>query len=264
MSLPLIEPVHTILEQIEEKTQKKIKYIEKNDLDVPVRIKVARKDAAVHRLLYKKDNNELVNYVIANQCGHIFRILETSSDRRFFPIANRKTMMCFMMEAEDDIRRLSSFFGKENVRQLIPLWYQGVVFQLTKMPPDLQIDKWLYDEYPELRHIQLKYLKTQLNNAIQGMSKAVERMTPRKIYHTSNIMNFAFFKVLEDHFHLDFVAPYHRTIFLFEGSNLARITVDEYINNHTGDRAMIDKWAQHLGLTAWFEWKHYDDMPDEY
>lgn len=264
MSLSLIDPVHVILEQIEKKTQKKIKYIEKNDLDVPARIKLARKDATVHRLLYKKDHDELINYVIANQCGHIFRLLESSANKRFFPIANRKTMMCFMMEAEDDIHRLSSFFGKDKIKQLITLWYQGVVFQLTKMPPDLQIDKWLYDEYPELRPIQLTCIKTQLKNALQGISKDLRKMTPKKIYHVSNIMNFAFFKTLEDHFHLDFVAPYHRTIFIFEGSNLVRLTMGDYIDNHEGDRAMIDTWAEHLGLTTWFEWKHYDDMPDEY
>jgi len=71
-------------------------------------------------------------------------------------------------------------------------------------------------------------------------------------------MNYVFFKVLENHFRLDWVAPYHGTIFIFDGSALATLTERDYINNHTGDRAMIDAWAQRLDLTTWFEWKKYE------
>lgn len=264
MSLELIDSVRSILEKIEEQSGKKIKYIEKNDLAMSAKIKMAGRKSSEHLLLYKKDHTPSINYVIANQCGHILRILDAGEDTRFFPVANRRTMLSYMMETESEVDRLTPIFGADKIKKLAILWYEGAVFQVTKMPPDIQIDKWLYDNYPDLRSIQLKSLQRQLQNAVQGLSKDVRKIVPRKIYNVSNIMNFAFFKVLEDHFTLDFVAPYHRTIFLFEGSKLARMTEKEYINNHEGDIEMINKWAEHLDLTTWFQWKPFDEMPDDY
>ena len=168
------------------------------------------------------------------------------------------------MEAEDDLHRLSSLFGKDKLKTLLPLWYQGIVFQVTKMPPDIQIDKWIYSNFKDLRPIQLKCLKTQLINAVQGLSEDLRKITPSKIYTVSNVMNYAFFKILEDHLGVDFVAPYHQTVFLFDGSALARMTEREYVNIHEGDVEMINKWADQLNLTTWFEWKHFDDMPGDY
>jgi hypothetical protein len=138
---------------------------------------------------------------------------------------------------------------------MVRLWYEGVVYQLTKMPPDIMIDKWLHDEYPELRPIQLSSLIRQRQEAVQSLAQDTRKFTPEKIYRVSNIMNYAFFKVLEDHFRLDWVAPYHKTIFIFDGSALAKMTQKEYVNNHSGDRAMIDAWAERLDMKTWFEWK---------
>ncbi len=263
MSLELMNATQAILEEVENKSGKKIKCLEKKDLSMSAQFRLAGKQSPEHLLLYKPDHSKLINYIIANQCGHILRILDAPEDKRFFPVANKKTMMCYVMETEDEINRLKAVFG-DKIKQMIVMWYQGVVFQITKMPPDLQIDKWIYDTYHELRPIQMKSIQHQLQNANQGLSEDLRKIVPFKIYNISNIMNYAFFKVLENHFHLDFVRAYHRTIFLFEGSALARITEQEHINNHEGDVAMINRWADKLEIKTWFEWKHIDDMPGDY
>ncbi|MDD5476190.1 MAG: hypothetical protein PHU03_06740, partial [Syntrophales bacterium] len=210
---------------------------------------------AKHHLYYRPVHNEDVNYILANQCGHILRLMEIPEDQRFMPVANKRTMMSYILEMEDEFKRLMDVFGPEKIRRMVRLWYEGVVFQLTKMPPDIMIDKWLYDKYPDLREIQLASLIRQRQEALQSLSRDTTKFTPEKIYRVSNIMNFAFFKVLEDHFRLDWVAPYHGTIFILEGSALAKITENEYVNGHRGDRIMIDTWAGRLGLTTWYEWK---------
>jgi len=263
MRLELMNATQAILAEVENKSGKKIRYMEKNDLSMSAQFRLAGKQSSEHMLLYKSDHGRLINYIIANQCGHILRILDAPEDKRFFPIANKKTMMCYMMETEDEINRLKAVFG-DKIKQMITMWYQGVVFQLTKMPPDIQIDKWIYDTYHELRPIQMKSIHYQLQNAIQGLSEDLKKIVPFKVYNVSNIMNYAFFKILENHFHLDFVRPYHRTIFLFDGSALARITEQGYRNNHEGDVSMINRWADKLEIKNWFEWKHIDDMPADY
>jgi hypothetical protein len=263
MDLQLMDATRAILGDVESKSGKKIKYIASRDLSMSAQFRMAGRQSTEHLLFYKPGHGALINYVIANQCGHILRILDAPEEKRYFPVANKKTMMCYMMETEDEINRIKAVMG-DRIKQMIVMWYQGVVFQLTKMPPDIQIDRWIYDTYHELRPIQLQSLKHQLQNAIQGLSEDLRKIVPFKVYNVSNIMNYAFFKALESHFHLDFVRPYHRTIFLFEGSALARITEQEYRDGHEGDVAMINRWADKLEIKNWFEWKHINEMSADY
>jgi hypothetical protein len=258
MTLQLIDPVHTILELVEERTGRKIEFIEKKDLQVSAELKVAEGDGRVHRLFYRTDHTDEVNYLVAHQCGHVLRLFGAREGRRFIPIANRKTMMSYLLEMDEDLGRLSKVFGPEKVRKLVFLWYEGVVFQVTRMPPDIMVDRWLYDEYPVLRPMQLSSLRRQIRAAVLGLSPDMRKVTPSKVYYASNVMNYVYFKVLEDHFRLDLVAPYHKTVFLFDGQSLVRLTERGYVNTHEGDRAMIDEWARRLQLTAWFEWKHLE------
>jgi hypothetical protein len=255
MPLELIGAVENILKQVEERTGKTIEFVEKNNMPMSAELRTATKDETRHRLFHRPVYDEQINYVIANQCGHILRLLGVPEEQRFMPVANYRTMMSYVMEMGDEFHRLVKVFGPEKIKHMVRLWYEGVVFQLTKMPPDIMIDKWLYDEYPELRPIQLSSLIRQRQEAVQSLAQDTRKFTPDKIYRVSNIMNYAFFKVLEDHFRLDWVAPYHSTIFIFDGSALAKFTESDYVNNHGGDRAMIDAWAERLGLTTWFEWK---------
>lgn len=258
MALELMASVKTVLQLVEERTGKRIEWVEKNDLPTSVELKVAGKNEQAHRLFYRENHSEEVNYLVAHQCGHILRLFGAAPGRRFIPVANRRTMMSYLLEMDDDLHRLSSVFGPEKIKKLITLWYEGVVFQVTRMPPDIMIDKWLYNEYPELRPIQMTSLQKQRRAAIMGLSEDMRKITPAKIYYASNVMNYAYFKVLEDHFRLDFVAPYHRTVYLYDGGSLVRMTERDYVNDHNGDRSMIDRWAGLLKLAAWYEWKPLD------
>jgi hypothetical protein len=255
MTPELIGAVYDILRQVEERTGKLIDFIEKSSMPMSAELRLAAPDGQRHRLYHRSACDEQINYVIANQCGHVLRLFDVPEDQRFMPVANYRTMMSYVMEMGEEFHRLMQVFGPEKIKRMVRLWYEGVVFQLTRMPPDIMIDKWLYDTYPDLRPIQLGSLTRQRQEAVQSLAQDTRKFTPDKIYRVSSIMNYAFFKILEDHFRLDWVAPWHSTIFIFDGSALAKLTGQEYANNHAGDRALIDAWAKHLGLTTWFEWK---------
>jgi hypothetical protein len=36
------------------------------------------------------------------------------------------------------------------------------------------------------------------------------------------------------------------------------------VNTYEGDVAMIDKWAQFLGLSKWYDWVGFEDVPLDY
>jgi len=258
MTPNLMKCVRTIMALVEERTGRGIEFVEKRDLSVSAEFRVAEKSDPVHRVLYRAGYGEEIDYLVAHQCGYVLRLYGAEAGQRFIPVANRRTMMSYLFEMDDELHRLSSSLEAEKFRQLIRLWYEGVIFQVTRMPPDIMIDKWLYDEYPELRPVQLRSLQRQRQAAIMGLSDDMRKITPSKVYYCSNVMNYVYFKVLEDHFRLDFVAPYHGTVYLYDGGSLVRMTERDYVNNHKGDRSMIDHWAERLRLTTWFEWKKLD------
>ena len=258
MPLELIHSVQALIRQVEERTGKPVSVMETRDLPMSAEIRVAAKGETAHHLLYRGRHDEQINYVIANQCCHILRLFKAPAEQRFMPVASYRAMMSYAMEMGDECHRFARLFDPEKIKRMARLWYEGVVFQLTRMPPDIMIDKWLYDACPELRPIQLRALSRQRQAAVQSLAGDTRKFTPEKIYRVSNIMNFAFFKVLEDHFRFDWVAPYHGTIFIFDGSALAAMTAREYVDSHAGDRAMIDAWAKRLDLSTWFEWKKFE------
>lgn len=253
-----MDSVRGLLAAVEKAAGKTIVYLEKPDLAAPAYFHLAEENNPRLELCYQPRHEEGINYTIANQAVHLLRFFSASPAERFVSVANRRTMAAFIMETEGELERLMVIFGRDKVRQMIARWYQGVVYQLTRMPTDIMVNKWLYDHCRELRPLQLEDLAAQRRQALQSLAPDVRRTTPARIYRAANIMNFVFFKSLEDHFHGDFIGPYHATIFILDGAALARITGDRQEDDHAGDRAMIDAWAAALGLEHWYEWQPYE------
>ena len=68
--------------------------------------------------------------------------------------------------------------------QVVGMWTGGLIRQLTNYPPDIMIEKWIYDGYPELRPYQLQSLERQNQQALKGISRKVQMTTrPRSIIH---------------------------------------------------------------------------------
>jgi hypothetical protein len=256
MTLHLIDSVQQILAAVEKSSGKTIAYIEAPDLSAPVSFHIDGKDNPYLTLIYRPADDDL-NYAVANQAGHLLRLFATPPEERFVSIANRQTMARFLLETEGELERLSALLGRDKVRKMISLWYEGVVFQLTRMPPDIMVNKWLYDDWPELRPRLRQSIAAQRWQAIPSLSPDVRRTTPARVYRAANIMNFVFFKCLEDHLHADFLGPYHETVFILDGAPLARITANHNRNDHGGDRDLIDRWASELELNNWYEWQPY-------
>lgn len=255
MALKLLGCIQDLLKEVEKWTGKEIRIVSRHDLPVPARLSTDDPCDPCINLLYRSDNEEALPYVVAVACGHILRLYQAPPEQRLLPVSSRRAMAVYLMDCEEEIRRLTYLFGKERMRILVPIWYESTVYQLTTMPPEIMINKWIYDRCPDIRSLQLKALQRQRRDALHSLSPEVRKLTPAPIYRAANIMNYVFFKLLEDHFHLDFVAPYHKTVFIFDGSTLAKLSERLWEDNHMGDRRIIDLWANRLELSQWYEWR---------
>jgi hypothetical protein len=77
-------------------------------------------------------------------------------------------------------------------------------------------------------------------------------------------MNYAFFNILGGYINADLARPYRNTPFSKKSKQLVELTEKDYVNSYEGDIAMINKWAEFLGLSKWYDWVGFEDVPLDY
>ena len=198
MTLELIEPVKSILSEVEAATGKPLRFVEKDELNTFAAVKIARKTMPTHVVFYRAQHDAIINHLVAHECGHILRMFGAPEEKRLIP-AKPKDPRAMLQEIEGDLNRISKLIPMQELVRVAGMWTDGLVRQLTNYPPDIMIEKWIYDGYPELRPYQLQSLERQNQQALKGISKKVQTITPTKIYNSSNIMNYVFFNLIGSH-----------------------------------------------------------------
>jgi hypothetical protein len=264
MSLELVPSVNQIFEKVKALTGKDIQLIEKADLATYAGIKFARKNMPSHLLFYKTEHSELIDHLVAHECGHILRIFGVPQDKRLIPYSNDQIKSKGLTSIENEIQKLSQTLSFPRLAQIINMWYAGLFKQLTSYPSDIRIEQWLYDEYPELRTVQSQSLKKQFEEALAGLSAKAESITPRTILDASNTLNYAFFRYVGTQFNdSSFFRRYDRSGHASVGNQLLLLHKDS-VDSYAGDIDVVNKWAEVLQLSDWFGWIDFEEVPDNY
>ncbi len=256
----LLDPVRDILETLCTVSGKGVQAVRKPDLKSLARLRMAGPSSQSHVLFYRGGDDPLVNHVIANECGHLIRLFGAPPGRRLVAVANERTRSLYRDEIREDIQRLSLIHGIGTLGGFLPLWYESVVFQLTRMPPDIGIERWIHRGYPGLREIQRTALMEQQARAAAVLSRGIRRMTPRKVYDVSQAMNYAFFRLMEPLTGVGLTAPYERSLCVLEGDGLAGLAERNARDDHEGDVELTRQWAESLRLSGWIEWRRLDEV----
>jgi len=264
MDIQFIDPVPAIIEEVKIKTGKDIRFIQKENLPTYAMLQMARKHMPSHLIYYKKEHDEIINHLIVHECGHLFRTFQCPENQRLIPYSDQQMKYHALKQMEREIMALSKTLSEDKIASIIDLWYTGLIRQVTNLPPDIMIEKWIYDQFPNLRTLQLKSLNKQLVESISGLSEAVRRITPYTILFASNVVNYAFFRILGLHIGQNFIKRYSSTPYLDKGKELASITERDYDDSHQGDNLMIKKWAAFVNISDWFKWRGFEDVPPDY
>lgn len=153
----------------------------------------------------------------------------------------------------------------EALGQVLPIWHSGIVAQLANAPADIRIERWLWNSWPGLRDAQEASLRDQARALQLVLHPSVEVLTPPTIFRASNAMNFAFVRSIGDLLGApELVKPYDRTPAARAGSELLGLLNSEDDSGFMGDRIMTDRWARHLGLSLWFDWRRLSELPKRY
>jgi hypothetical protein len=247
VGIELDQSVNDIIAQVTQLTGKGFQFVHKPDMVPYAGIKIARRLMPSHILVYRVSNGGILNHMVAHECGHILRLFTVPEERRFLPVSNKRTMEAALRPMMGDIEKIHAAIGFERLQQIIQLWHTGLVRMLTNLPTDVMIERWLYDEHPALRERQHQSLIKQRNEATQG-----------------NVMNYAFFALLEEYLGCKMLGRFEGSQFADEGKALAAMTRDHAGTTHDDDVAMVKRWAEFLHLEEWFAWGAFEVIPADY
>lgn len=264
MELKLHRSTQDILELISKKTKKPFEFIKKPDLRSAASIKIARKNMPSHLLFYREDKGNILDHLIAHECGHIYRMWDVPPEDRKIPATNDENRRLALTQIEGDIAKLTKVFPVEQLNQLASMWFNGIIQQITNIPEDIRIEKWIFDNYPDLRRSQVVSIDRQMKESVQVLSKRIEGISPKKIYDASNHINCSFAISMESLIGKKYTAPYRNTSYLELGRKLADLVIRSDDKGYKQGIEIIDQWTELLGLKGWFYWIDFEDVPLDY
>ena len=261
MPLEVSEPVKAILAKVEAVTGKGFDLVEKPDLVQMAGVKMARRGMPRHIIHYRPTDMLVLNHSIAHECGHILRMSSVTEEQRRVPITNRYTTAEAMIHIMPEAERIAAGLAGP---QFLNMLYEGLIRQLTNLPSDIAIERWLCLDYPALHDAQNAALRWQLREAEAGLDRRVRVMTPRLIYESCNTMNYTFFLLVGETLGVSLLGRYADSPYQDGGLRLAALTRSRPLDAYLDELAMIAAWAEHLGLSRWYEWTNFENVPQGY
>lgn len=264
MALEFSAPVKTILSKVVEVTGKEFDMVERPDMVQLAGVKTARKGMPRHIIHYRVSDTDILNHLIAHECGHILRMSGVPEEQRRVPVSNRVTMTAAFTPLMPEVERIVAGMPGNVGPELLGMLYNGLVRQVTNFPADIAIERWLAAEYPDLHDAQRASLRRQLRDSEAGLDRKVRVMTPELIYTAANTMNYTFFLFIEEALGEPFLGRFAGSPFKESGLRLAEITRALPLATHIDDNAMVDAWAGFLKIAGWFEWTGFENTPPGY
>ena len=140
-----------------------------------------------------------------------------------------------------------------SVPQLSSQLGPGLGLQLRSMPIAIRVDDWLYQHYPALRELQRKSNERQLQEAMQSLGPGIRAFAPQQIIDANVSMSCAFARFWAQTWNEPEVAlPFISAGYGKVGDDLLGL-VQSQVSGPDGDRELVNRWAERLELTHWFQ-----------
>jgi hypothetical protein len=258
--LNLLPPVREIIQRVKEVSGKDVTFRPAPDQLVPATSKIARARMPQHIIKYQPKMVERINHLTAHECGHILRTMEAAPSIRVVPGSNAETKTVAVKELGNELSQLPEAMRN----QMLDVWLGGLITQVTSLPACVRIERWLHQEYPLLRSEQRLYLDEDVQRTLQGLSKKVERVTPKTLFRISNSITYAYLRGLEPVIGKDLRKSFSgRPSIITTGIQLYE-TLGEADTGYAGDIRVTNEWAKILNVSEWFTWVGFEDMPESY
>jgi hypothetical protein len=262
MAIELFDAVKRILSEVEKETGKAVILKEDNSISYFAIAKTARSNMPNHFILYKAIHEDILNHLIAHECGHLIR---TSKEKinRLIPCSDYETNQ----KAFEDVFRKSLIrLSIETLKKVIPMWTGGLITQVTSMPEDVRIETWIYNNYPELRAAQKESIQKQIDQVKKGLETEYAKMIPKFVFDASGIISYFYIRSLEDIIGESANKVFENQEFIGRAKNIYAEAQNIMLKEDSmGNSIEVSNYlAEMVGISKWFKWCDFEDVPDGY
>lgn len=251
---PLLGATAALLDDTARLTGHGFAFEARADLPTLAVVQAARGGMADHRILYRPGADS-VDHLVAHECGHLVRLWGVPEGERMLPVNGREEQVGALEGLGEELAAMANAgVPLRALSDLFRLAFPGLVAQVTNIPIDLRIERWLRDGYPALRDAQRASLLAQLEVNRGVLKSDVARITPPTIYRASCALNCAFARgVAALYGRPELADPYRETPY-WEVAGRLLAALDEQPDDAEGDVAAVDRWAELLGVRGWYRW----------
>lgn len=254
--LVLPKEVEQIWKEVERVTGKGFQLIRDSGIQVSATVRMAGVNDSHHIVRYLPDHEDELPYLLAHEGGHVLRFYEGPPESRKLPGITEAQRRAVEYELREHRLKLARYrLPEEATNRLMRLWHEGIVRQVSNIPVDMRIERWMFENYEGLGPFQRQALRRELKENARVLDSKVKAFTPKKVYDASNTMNAAFAayqsRLLDD---TNLTQPYLRTPYYPSGQRMAKSIWDSEDVGQPQDIETTNRWSEELGVSSWFEW----------
>ncbi|OQY37818.1 MAG: hypothetical protein B6229_07465 [Spirochaetaceae bacterium 4572_7] len=254
MELELLDCVTELLEKVKIETGKEVLVYENDQVSSMVEAKTATKDDDNHYIAYSPNYTPEINHLIASKAIQFLRVYRIDSSKRKSAVAYQEHLNNGKMGIALEVDRKPYLKIALNDPQLTSTWILSLVNQLISQPVNINIEREIYNNYPELRAYQLNVVKSQFDDFNLTLSKEVEEISPSIIYNSSAIMNYVYLKSIDTITGSNFISKLNYIVKGNRSETLYNYTLENLENSVESDYKVIDYWANYLNIDSWYQW----------
>ena len=258
--LALLPPVREIIQRVKEVSGKDVIFRSAPDQLVPATSKIARIRMVSHVIKYQPQMVQRINHLTAHECGHILRTMAADASIRIVPMSNAETKAIARRRLGNELAHLPEAFRE----QMLDIWLGGIITQITSLPACVWIERWIQRDYPALKDEQRLYLAEDVKRTVQGLSKKIERVTPKTIFCISNSITYAYLRGLESVTGNDLRRRFSDWPSIIQTGIQLYEAFGEEDSGYAGDIRVTNEWAKLLNVSDWFGWIGFEDVPEAY
>lgn len=215
-------------------------------------IRIARNDQPAHVLLYKREHEAVLPYLVAFQCLLALRTIEATPEARFDLSSNPNMMPEVLKLVQDHLQKHASS-SSHLAPQLAKQFGDGLGWQLRSFPVAIRVDKRIHEQHSDLRQLQRQNIEQQLQESMHALSPRAKEIAPKEIIDANASMSTAFALFWSQLWNEPTIStPYIAAGYKEVGTDL--LALNETLSaDPNQDRELIDAWAKRLRLDRWFE-----------
>jgi tetratricopeptide (TPR) repeat protein len=237
---------------------RKIDVVKDEKIPTAAKLEIAENYDREKDVIRYKASYPAVEHLIMHELVHLdFVIQARKEDLNQLFVSTQEEKKQFIKGLEPTIRKLNKLgISDQAIAKYCTNLFDGMNRQIFNTPIDLFIEKFLYDDFPELRPFQFISLYSLLQEGLKAVTdKKIVELSPPDILSKSKIYNIVNAIQFKELFGFDFIKDFRAT-----PSELKTATAfyDEYLQ-YKDDREPAEEyelvlhWAEDLKLEKNFE-----------